>query len=134
MGFGETSYSLKMEREKFEQIVERAFERLPQNFREAVENVGIQVEDFPSDEIISRMRLGSRRMLLGLYQGVPLNRRGSWYGMTGVMPDKISLYQKNIEAICATDEQIEAKIVEVLIHELGHYFGMDDNEIRNAGY
>ncbi len=123
-----------MEREEFERIVERAFDRLPQNFKEAVENVGIQVEDLPSDDVVRKMRLTSRRTLLGLYQGVPLNQRGSWYGMTGVVPDKISLYQKNIEAVCRTDEQIEQKIVEVLIHELGHYFGMDEKEIRNAGY
>jgi predicted Zn-dependent protease with MMP-like domain len=123
-----------MEREEFERIVERAFDRLPQNFKEAVENVGILVEDLPSDDVVRKMRLTSRRTLLGLYQGVPLNQRGSWYGMTGVVPDKISLYQKNIEAVCRTDEQIEQKIVEVLIHELGHYFGMDEKEIRNAGY
>ena len=123
-----------MEREEFERIVERAFDRLPQNFKEAVENVGILVEDLPSDDVVRKMRLTSRRTLLGLYQGVPLNQRGSWYGMTGVVPDKISLYQKNIEAVCRTDEQIEQKIVEVLIHELGHYFGLDEKEIRKAGY
>lgn len=123
-----------MERDEFEWIVERAFERLPENFKEAVDNVGILVEDLPSEEIVKKMHLRSRRMLLGLYQGVPLNQRGSWYGMTGVIPDKISLYQKNIEAVCSTDDEIEEKIVEVLIHELGHYFGMDENEIRDAGY
>jgi predicted Zn-dependent protease with MMP-like domain len=123
-----------MEREEFERIVERAFELLPKNFKEAVENVGILVEDFPSDEIVKKMNLTSRRSLLGLYQGVPLNQRGSWYGMSAVIPDKISLYQKNIEAVCRTDEHIEQKIAEVLIHELGHYFGMDENEIRSAGY
>jgi len=123
-----------MEREVFEQIVERAFDKLPQNFKEALENVGIQVEDYPDDEIIKKMNLPSRYNLLGLYQGIPLNKRGSWYGMSGVVPDKISLYQKNIEAVCRSDDQIEQKIVEVLIHEIGHYFGLDENEIRNAGY
>jgi predicted Zn-dependent protease with MMP-like domain len=123
-----------MEREDFERIVERAFERLPKHFKDAVENVGILVEDFPSDEVVRKMKLRSRHMLLGLYQGVPLNHRGSWYGMSAVVPDKISLYQKNIEAVCRTDEEIEQKIVEVLIHELGHYFGMGEKEIRDAGY
>ena len=123
-----------MLREDFERIVERAFDRLPNKFRDAVENVGIVVEDLPSDDVVRKMKLRSPRFLLGLYQGVPLNQRGSWYGMTAVIPDKISLYQKNIEEVCRNDEETEQKIVEVLIHELGHYFGMDEKEIRDAGY
>jgi predicted Zn-dependent protease with MMP-like domain len=123
-----------MLREDFERIVERAFDRLPKKFRDAVENVGIVVEDLPSEDVARKMKLRSPRFLLGLYQGVPLNQRGSWYGMTAVIPDKISLYQKNIEAVCRNDEETEQKIVEVLVHELGHYFGMDEKEIRDAGY
>ncbi|MDI6766758.1 MAG: metallopeptidase family protein [Bacteroidota bacterium] len=123
-----------MEKEEFEKIVERAFEKLPDNFKEAIENVGIVVEDYPTDDIVIQMKLPSRYHLLGLYQGVPLKGRGSWYGMTPVAPDKISLYQKNIEGVCRSDNEIEKKIVEVLIHEIGHYFGMSEKEIRDAGY
>ncbi|MGA2622633.1 MAG: metallopeptidase family protein [Bacteroidota bacterium] len=123
-----------MSREEFEKIVEESFELLPPRFKSAIENVGILVEDYPDDELVRRVGLTSKRQLLGLYQGVPLQKRGSWYGMSPTLPDKISLYQKNIEQSCRTDQEIREKIAEVLIHEIGHYFGMTDKEIRAAGY
>ncbi len=123
-----------MSREEFEKIVEEAFELLPQKFKSAIENVGILVEDYPDDELTRKVGLSSRRHLLGLYQGVPLQKRGSWYGMSPTLPDKISLYQKNIEQSCRSDQEIKEKIAEVLVHEIGHYFGMTEEEIRAAGF
>ena len=123
-----------MERTRFEQIVEQTFDRLPAQFKEVIENVGVVVEDYPTEDLVIHLRLRSKNDLLGLYQGVPLPARGTWYGMKPVVPDKISLYQKNIEAHCATEDQIIDKIYEVLIHEIGHYFGMSEEEIRAAGY
>lgn len=123
-----------MERAAFENMVEEAFERLPVRFRQAIENVGVYVEDYPDDELVAQMRLQSRKQLLGLYQGIPLTSRGTWYGMSPVTPDKITLYQKNIEARANTSEEIAARIYEVLVHEIGHYFGMSEEEIRHAGY
>jgi predicted Zn-dependent protease with MMP-like domain len=122
-----------MDREKFEEIAERAFEALPKNFRERIENVEIVVQDEPSsDPKLRRFNVRRDEMLLGLYQGVPLTHRGTWYGMTPVLPDRITLFQKNIEAVCRTEVEIEEKIYEVLFHEIGHYFGMNEEEIRNA--
>ncbi len=123
-----------MDRSAFENLVEQTFEKLPEKFKEAIENVGVYVEDQPDEDLAAKMRLRSRRDLLGLYQGVPLTARGTWYGMSPVIPDKITLYQKNIEAGCRTDDEIAAKIYEVLVHEIGHYFGMSEDEIRLAGY
>jgi predicted Zn-dependent protease with MMP-like domain len=123
-----------MEREVFEKLVERAFDRLPENFKEGIDNVGIVVEDYPSDEIVQKMRLPSRNSLLGLYQGIPRLHRNSWYGMSPVVPDRISIYKRNIELHNRTDEEIERAIYDVLIHEIGHYFGMNEEEIRAAGY
>ena len=123
-----------MEREAFEKIAEQAFEGLPEQFREAIENVGVVIEEYPDEELVHKMRLRSKHHLLGLYQGVPLPLRGTWYGMTPIAPDKISLYQKNIEAVCGTEREIIDKIHEVLIHEIGHYFGMSEEEIRAAGF
>ena len=100
---------------------------------EAVTANGPALSD-PSEELVRNLRLRSKHHLLGLYQGVPLTARGSWYGTMPVVPDKISLYQKNIEAQCSTEEEIEDKIYEVLLHEIGHYFGMSEDEIRAAGY
>lgn len=125
---------MSIERSLFEHIVQETFDRLPPQFREVIENVGVVVEDYPSEDIVHSLRLRSKRELLGLYQGVPLPKRGSWYGMTPIVPDKISLYQKNIEEHCTTEAQIIDKIFEVLIHEIGHYFGMSEEEIRSAGY
>ncbi|HEV8538963.1 MAG TPA: metallopeptidase family protein [Bacteroidota bacterium] len=123
-----------MERSLFEHLVQQTFDRLPPQFREVIENVGVVVEDYPSEDIARNLRLRSKHDLLGLYQGVPLPKRGTWYGMTPVVPDRISLYQKNIEAQCETEEQVIDKVYEVLIHEIGHYFGMSEEEIRSAGY
>ncbi len=120
-----------MTRERFEEIAEAAFESLPKKFRENVDNVHIVVEDYPSDEE-SKKSGGSRQTLLGLYQGIPLPHRGTWYGAVPVVPDKITLYQKNIEAVCKDDTEIEKRVVEVLFHELGHYFGMDEKQVRQA--
>ncbi len=120
-----------MTRERFEEIAERAFESLPDAFKGRVENVQIVVEDFPSGDALAGTRAGKRN-LLGLYQGVPLPHRGTSYGMYPVGPDKITLYQKNIESVCRSDEEVEHRIVEVLFHELGHYFGMNEREVREA--
>ena len=120
-----------MTRERFEEIAQHAFDSLPEKFVGKVENVQIVVEDLPSDDALARSRAG-RRSLLGLYQGVPLPHRGTSYGMYPVGPDKITLYQANIEAVCRTEEEMEHRITEVLFHELGHYFGMNEEEVRRA--
>jgi predicted Zn-dependent protease with MMP-like domain len=123
-----------MTREEFEGVVAQVFERLPARFHEAVDNVGIVVEDYPDEELVRQLSLRSKHHLFGLYQGIPLTKRGSWYGMTPVSPDRISLYQKNIEAGSRDDNEISDRIYDVLIHEIGHYFGMNEEEIRSAGY
>jgi predicted Zn-dependent protease with MMP-like domain len=123
-----------MDRQEFEAIVEEIFEQLPQRFHDAIENVAIVVEDYPNGETVNKLHLRSKYDLLGLYQGIPLTVRTTSYGMNAVIPDRISLYQKNIESHCSNDKELRAKIYEVLIHEIGHYFGMNEEEIRAAGY
>ncbi len=120
-----------MTKEHFEEIAQKAFDNLPEKFRNAIQNCYVTVEDYPPDDLTEHRRYG-KYSLLGLYQGIPLTRRGTWYGSSPTVPDKISLYQKNIEASCATEEDVRLKIVEVLFHELGHYFGMSEKEIRSA--
>ena len=114
-----------MDRTHFEDIAEEAFNHLPKLFKKKIENVEIVIEDGPPSS-------SKGSMLLGLYHGVPLTKRGTWYGMSPVLPDRISLYQDNIERICSSDEEIRGKIYEVLCHEIGHYFGMNESEIRAA--
>ena len=120
-----------MTRERFEEVAQAAFDSLPKLFTEKVENVHIVVEDYPGEHEQSAAKSG-KDSLLGLYQGVPLSHRGSWYGAAPVVPDKITLYQKNIEAACRDESEIEFRIKEVLFHELGHYFGMNERQVRQA--
>lgn len=121
-----------MQYEEFMKVVEQAFEHLPDQFKEGIENLSVTVEDYPTQDIVADMKLRSKHELLGLYQGTPLTARGTWYGMAPVVPDRIFLYQKNIER--EGGRHLEEIIRDVLIHEIGHYFGMSEDEIQDAGY
>lgn len=119
-----------MTREQFEDIAEEAFHSLPLKFKEAIDNVEIVVEEVPSGEDERHQQKGG--FLLGLYKGIPLPKRGTWYGMTPTLPDRIILYQKNIERICRGEKEIRHQIFVTLYHEIGHYFGMTESEIRRS--
>lgn len=116
-----------MKRQRFEQLVEEAYERIPEEFRKKIDNVVIKVEDYPSREDLDKLEIRGEGLLLGLYRGTPLHLRSVWEGIR--LPDEIVLYQKDIEQICRTDEEIEDRIEEVLQHEIAHYFGLNDDEI-----
>lgn len=122
------------ELDEFERAAQEAFESLPEPLRERVENVHIVVEERPSIETLRRLGSSRSTLLLGLYEGIPLTKRGMWYGMYPVVPDKITLYRKNIEAVVRSQDELRHKIRDVLIHEIAHYYGMDEDEVRNAGY
>jgi predicted Zn-dependent protease with MMP-like domain len=117
-----------MEREKFEALVARAIDNLPLEFQQKLENVDIVVEEWPTPRQLRRGKHIHPTQLLGLYQGVPQTRRGRGYGL--VLPDKISIFQKPIEAQCRSDSEIEVKIGEVVRHEIAHHFGLDDETLR----
>lgn len=119
---------MKLTRREFEEAVVGALKRLPKFIKEKMENVDVVVENRASPDLLSEMGLQSPFELLGLYQGVPLDRRGFYYG--NVLPDKITLFQIPIESICKTKEEIEEKVREVVIHEVGHYFGLNDKRLR----
>jgi predicted Zn-dependent protease with MMP-like domain len=123
-----------MDKSRFEMLVEKAFEDIPQEFKERIENVHVVVEELPDDLDMQNMKVRDKYSLLGLYSGIPLGRRGAGYGVYPVVPDRIIIFKENIERISRNDDEIEAKIREVLIHEVAHYFGMTDQEIRKAGY
>jgi predicted Zn-dependent protease with MMP-like domain len=117
-----------MERHKFEALVARAIDNLPPEFQRKLENVDIVVEDWPTPGQLRQIKQSHPTQLLGLYQGVPQTRRGQGYGL--VLPDKISIFQKPIEAQCRFGDEIEAKIEEVVRHEIAHHFGLDDKTLR----
>ena len=117
-----------MEREKFEVLVARAIENLPPEFQRKLENVDIVVEDWPTPGQLRQAKHIHPTQLLGLYQGVPQTKRGQGYGL--VLPDKVSIFQKPIEAQCRFGDEIEAKIEEVVRHEIAHHFGLNDETLR----
>lgn len=117
-----------MERKRFEELVVKAINKLPKEFQEKLENVDVVVEDWPSARQLRRLRLGQREQLLGLYEGVPQTDRGQSY--TLVLPDKITIFQKPVEAQCRYDGEIEAEIGGVIRHEIAHHFGISDATLR----
>jgi predicted Zn-dependent protease with MMP-like domain len=117
----------------FEQMALEVFESLPPFVRARLENVHVVVEDLPSDDLVREMKLRSKSSLLGLYQGVPLKSRGTAYGSSPVVPDRITLFKTNIER-SAGSRDLREMVREVLIHEIGHHFGMTEEELRQAGY
>ncbi|OGP75570.1 MAG: hypothetical protein A2V86_07755 [Deltaproteobacteria bacterium RBG_16_49_23] len=119
---------MKLTRKEFEAIAISALEGLPQSLKNRMENVDVVIEDRASPDLLSEMDLRSPSDLLGLYQGVPIDRRGFYYG--NVLPDKITLFQLPIESICHTKEEIGEKVREVVIHEVGHYFGLDEEKLE----
>ncbi len=114
--------------------MEKAFEELPEEFKSRIENVHVVIEELPDSSDLRGTRTRNPFGLLGVYSGVPLNKRGPDYGVYPVLPDRIKLFRENIERDCRSDSEVEERIREVLIHELAHYFGMTDKEIRKAGY
>jgi predicted Zn-dependent protease with MMP-like domain len=119
---------MKLTRREFEELVLLALKRLPKFFKKKMKNVDVVVEDRASRDLLSEMGIRSPSELLGLYQGIPLDRRGFYYG--NVLPDKITLFQIPIELMCQTKEEVEEKVKEVVIHEVGHYFGLSDKRLR----
>jgi len=118
-----------MDRAEFEQLVSTAVGALPGEFAARLENVDVVVQDWPTVEQLHRARLRQGQSLLGLYEGVPLTRRGQHYGM--VPPDKITIFQKPIEAKCGQcDTEIAAEITRVVKHEIAHHFGISDARLK----
>jgi predicted Zn-dependent protease with MMP-like domain len=112
----------------FEKLVAEALDELPRRFRRRLRNIAVVVESEPSRQLLEEMGLWPDRTLLGLYQGVPLTERGFSYG--NVLPDRITIFQKPIEALCRTQDEIKQAVQDTVMHELGHYFGLDDERLE----
>jgi predicted Zn-dependent protease with MMP-like domain len=117
-----------MTRERFERLVAEAVTLIPPRFREQMRNLVLVVEDAPDSDLLDEMEIEPPDSLYGLYRGTPLPERGAGYGNT--LPDMITLFQQPIEEDCEDDDEIRAVIGETLIHEVGHYFGLSEEEIE----
>ncbi|HVE75741.1 MAG TPA: metallopeptidase family protein [Actinomycetota bacterium] len=122
----------RISRKDFESVVEETLDALPESIAEAMSNVQVVVEDRPPADLDFELE-GGTEGLLGLYQGIPLTGRtdANYYG---VLPDRITLFQRNLERIASSDEHLRSLIRETVIHELAHHFGIDDDRLEELGW
>ena len=119
-----------MTRKQFERLVREALTQIPDEIRARLDNVDLLVEERPTPEQLAGSGIDEGHYLLGLYEGIPLTGR---YGYNMVLPDKITLYQIAIEAICSSDEEIINEVRTTVIHEVAHHFGIDDDRLDEMG-
>jgi predicted Zn-dependent protease with MMP-like domain len=117
-----------MSRREFERLVEKALRKLPRAFKDRIKNVAVVVEDWADDETLAEMGIEPPDTLYGLYRGIDLTRRDSGYG--NVLPDTVTIYQGPIEEDCEDEEEMADLVRETVIHEIGHYFGLDDDTMH----
>jgi len=122
--------------EKFERLVIDTVAGMPAEFKEMLDNIDICIQDWPSGQQLKSVGLRDKYDLLGLYEGTPRTRRDQNYNL--VLPDKITIFQKPLEAQCPSTRELKEEIVRTVKHEIAHYFGLDDerlDEIENrAGH
>jgi len=127
--FSNTSSSqIIMDRPSFEKIVIKSLRRLPGKFRKRLRHLIIDIEDQPPQELLDDMGILSGT-LFGLYQGIPLPEREWNYG--NALPDRIIIYQKAIERAASSNYEIEEIVLDTVVHEIGHYFGFDDDTLKS---
>jgi len=115
-----------MDNRKFEQLVGRSLKRLPKKFADALDNIVIDVEREPPSDVLDEMGIEDDG-LYGLYHGTPLTEREWNYG--NVLPDRIAIYQGPIERDALNDDEVEQIVLDTVMHEIGHYFGFDDETL-----
>ena len=119
-----------MTRGEFERCVAEALATIPRRFRDAMSNIAIVVEDEPPDDLLEEMEIEPPDTLFGLYQGTPLTERQWAFG--NALPDRILIFQGPHEREAEDDDDLIVSIGETLIHEIGHYFGMSEEEIEEV--
>ena len=117
-----------MELEHFEELVRRAVATLPDDIANRMDNVDIEVQDVASDQQLASLGVPQGHTLLGLYQGVPLTRRTSGYAL--VPPDRITIFQRPLEAMARDDDDLVDRVRDTVVHEIAHHFGISDPRLR----
>jgi predicted Zn-dependent protease with MMP-like domain len=119
-----------MDEERFKELVVEALNQLPKEFAEKLNNVSVTVDNFPTPYQVAKARLGPNMLLFGLYEGVPQTKRGVYYS---AIPDKITIFRFAILQVCSTEQEVQEKVRQTVIHEIGHHFGLSDTELRKMG-
>ena len=123
---------MRFDPETFARLIRHAIDLLPEQFRGHMQNVGIDIEPLPDRETCREMELESPYHLFGLYRGVPLTERNVDY--PPMLPDRIVIYQRSIESACATEADAVGQIRTTVLHEIGHFFGLDEDDLEDLGY
>lgn len=121
-----------MKKSDFENLVQTTVDRLPAEFREKLVNVVILVEDVPSPELLEMADVPDGDSLLGFYEGTPITERGHFDAP--IHPDRIWVFQRPIEELCSTEDEIREEVRLTVMHEIAHFFGMDDDYLDEIGY
>ena len=127
-----------MDREHFVKLVAEVLDALPEEFRKRIHNLAVLVEDEPPRQFRRRPRVTSgnagprktRSLVLGVFQGLPATKRSVFDLSIG--PNRIILYRKNIEAVCSSAAEIRREVRQTVLHELGHYFGLDEAQLKDV--
>ena len=117
-----------MDRARFDALVADALASIPRRFRDAMQNISVAVEPEPSPDLLREMEIEPPDTLFGLYQGIPLTERQWSHGNT--LPDRILIFQGPHEREAEDEDDLVVSIGETLIHEIGHYFGLSEEEIE----
>jgi len=117
-----------MRGEEFERLVAEALEELPEEFQRRLDNIDVVVAANPTRDQMKRAGIGPPQTLFGLYEGVPLTKRDRGYHL--VLPDKITIFQRPMEAVCRTNEEIRNLVRRTVMHEIAHHFGIGDERLR----
>ncbi len=122
---------MRLTQREFHRLVDRAFRDLPPNVAASLENLAILIEDSPSGDDLESAGLEGRDQLFGLYTGIPLPERE---GGPPPLPDTITIFQRAIESACTSRRQVIEEIRVTLLHEVGHYLGMSEEDLEGLGY
>lgn len=116
--------------QEFERLVSQALDELPEGLAEQISNLGVVVEEEPPSDMLDEDEDGAD--LLGLYEGVPLTERDSGY--SGFLPDRITLFKRNLEEAAEGPDHLKQMVRETVIHEVAHHFGIDDDRLDELGW
>ena len=123
--------SVRLSPDAFQQLVADALDNMPQEALELLDNVDVHTQFWPSADQLEETGIRNGYGLLGLYEGTPLTDRGHY---NFALPDRVTLFQRPLEAICSTHEELERQVQVTVVHELAHHFGWSDEEIDQMGF
>jgi predicted Zn-dependent protease with MMP-like domain len=119
---------------RFAELVERALEELPPAFADFLEEVPVQIEDQPSPRLLRELGLHEDDRLFGVYHGADFMTRSETEGRGSPLPNHILIFQDDIEEVCANEAELVREVRTTVLHEIGHHFGMDEDDLDELGY